>query len=112
MQEVCDRATITGQLTTEFGWTLTLDSKSVINPRSLMNFPMQANGAEMMRLACCLATEDGLEIVAPVHDALGMVAPIEQLNFPENSTMSNPGVPHATMRSRVLTKGFCAVCLG
>ena len=33
------------------------------------NFPMQANGAEMLRLACCLATERGIEVCAPVHDA-------------------------------------------
>jgi hypothetical protein len=30
---------------------------------------MQANGAEMMRLAACLATERGLTVCAPVHDA-------------------------------------------
>jgi hypothetical protein len=29
----------------------------VANGRSLRNFPMQANGAEMLRLACCLGTE-------------------------------------------------------
>ena len=31
---------------------------------------MQANGAEMLRLACCLATERGVDVCAPVHDAL------------------------------------------
>jgi DNA polymerase I len=31
---------------------------------------MQANGAEMLRLACCLATERGVSICAPVHDAI------------------------------------------
>jgi hypothetical protein len=31
---------------------------------------MQANGAEMLRLACCLATERGIMVCAPVHDAL------------------------------------------
>src|SRR5262249_46847382 len=40
------------------------------NPRSLRNFPCQANGAEMLRLASCLASEDSVSIVAPVHDAL------------------------------------------
>ena len=33
------------------------------------NFLMQGTGAEMMRIACCLATESGIEICAPVHDA-------------------------------------------
>jgi hypothetical protein len=48
----------------------------VVNPRSLRNFPMQANGAEMLRLACCLATERGVEVCIPVHDAIMILAPI------------------------------------
>jgi len=67
-----------GKLWTAFGWTLHVGAG--INPRTLANFPMQANGAEMMRLACCLATEAGLGVCAPVHDALLVEAPLEQLN--------------------------------
>ena len=40
---------------------------------------MQANGAEMLRLACCLATERGIEVCAPVHDAVLICAPLERL---------------------------------
>lgn len=40
---------------------------------------MQANGAEMLRLACCLATEAGIKVVAPVHDAVLIEAPLDQL---------------------------------
>jgi hypothetical protein len=40
---------------------------------------MQANGAEMMRLASCLATERGAAIVAPVHDALMIEGPSEAI---------------------------------
>jgi hypothetical protein len=36
---------------------------------------MQANGAEMLRLACCLATERGVEVCAPIHDAVLIIAP-------------------------------------
>jgi DNA polymerase-1 len=36
---------------------------------------MQANGAEMLRMACCLGTEQGIEICAPVHDAVLICAP-------------------------------------
>ena len=46
---------------------------------SLRNFPMQANGAEMLRLACCLATERGIEVCAPVHDAVLICAPLDRL---------------------------------
>jgi DNA polymerase-1 len=45
----------------------------------LRNYPCQANGAEMLRLACCLGTERGIEICAPVHDAVLIFAPIDRL---------------------------------
>jgi len=41
---------------------------------------MQANGAEMLRLACCLGTENGIRICAPVHDAVLITAPISELD--------------------------------
>jgi hypothetical protein len=63
-----DFAMLRGYLETVFGWRVHVGPD--INPRSLRNFPMQANGAEMMRLACCLATERGIAVCAPVHDAL------------------------------------------
>ena len=40
---------------------------------------MQANGSEMLRIACCLATERGVEICAPIHDAVLICAPLDQL---------------------------------
>jgi hypothetical protein len=59
---------LTGRLQTVFGWTVHVGTDA--NPRSLRNFPMQGNGAEMLRLACCLTTERGIRVCAPVHDAL------------------------------------------
>jgi hypothetical protein len=41
---------------------------------------MQANGAEMLRLACCLATERGIEVCAPVHDALLIEGPAGEIS--------------------------------
>ena len=63
-----DHAMLLGYLYTVFGWRVHVDYDA--NPRSLANFPMQANGAEMLRLACCLATERGVPVCAPVHDAI------------------------------------------
>ena len=48
--------------------------------RALQNFPMQAHGAEMLRLACSLATERGVKIAAPVHDAILIAAPSGEIN--------------------------------
>jgi DNA polymerase I-like protein with 3'-5' exonuclease and polymerase domains len=72
-----DHAMLRGALHTVFGWHVHAGEN--VNPRSLRNFPMQANGAEMLRLACCLATERGIEACAPVHDAVLICAPLECL---------------------------------
>jgi hypothetical protein len=72
-----DHAMLRGSLHTVFGWHVHVGEN--VNPRSLRNFPMQANGAEMLRIACCLATERGIEVCAPVHDAVLICAPIERL---------------------------------
>jgi hypothetical protein len=78
LDAVLDHAMLKGELYTTFGWTIRSGPQS--NSRSLKNFPMQANGAEMLRLACLLATDRGVIIVAPVHDALLIEAPIADLD--------------------------------
>ena len=75
---VVDTAMLHGSLHTVFGWQVHVGESS--NPRSLRNFPMQANGAEMTRLAACLATERGIEVCAPVHDAFLICAPLDRLD--------------------------------
>jgi DNA polymerase I-like protein with 3'-5' exonuclease and polymerase domains len=72
-----DHAMLRGSLHTVFGWRVRVPAVS--NERSLRNFPMQANGAEMLRLASCLATEQGIEVCAPVHDAVLISAPLDRL---------------------------------
>jgi DNA polymerase I len=72
-----DHAVLAGSIHTVFGWWMHVVTTP--NARSLRNFPMQANGAEMLRLACCLATERGIEVCATVHDAVLMCAPINRL---------------------------------
>jgi DNA polymerase family A len=72
-----DYAMLTLELHTVFGWTLHVEGN--VNPRTFSNFPMQSNGSEMLRLACSLATERGIEVCAPVHDAVLIHAPREEL---------------------------------
>jgi hypothetical protein len=72
------RAQLSLGMETVFGWPLRVPETASAN--SLLNFPMQANGAEMLRLACCLATESGIEVCAPVHDALLIQAPVESID--------------------------------
>lgn len=76
-ERVLDHALITGSIRTVFGWQCHVGADA--NPRSLSNFPMQGNGAEMLRLACCFLTEAGIRVCAPVHDAVLIIAPLDQL---------------------------------
>ena len=73
-----DHAVLTGSISTTFGWPLRVGPN--FNPRSLRNFPCQANGAEMLRLAACFATEQGIEVCALVHDAVLICAPLDRLD--------------------------------
>ncbi len=77
-----DYAMSVGEIKTTYGWRLNVTKKlqKEINTRSLRNFPMQANGAEMMRLATIFATRAGVEICAPVHDAFLIEADEDDIN--------------------------------
>ncbi|MEO9935656.1 DNA polymerase [Rhodopirellula bahusiensis] len=85
-QQQIDVAMLTGKLTTVFGWSIHTIGGD--NPRSLGNFPMQANGAEMLRLACCLATEAGITVCCPVHDAILIEAAEEEITAVVDQTQS------------------------
>jgi hypothetical protein len=75
---------LSGVLETKFGWKLYVNPLTKI--LTLGNFLMQANGAEILRLACCFGTENGIKICAPIHDALLIEAPIDQIEG-ETQTM-------------------------
>jgi hypothetical protein len=76
--EVVTRAMLTNRMTSVFGWQRQIGPNP--NPRSLAKFPMQSNGAEMMRIAAIAATEGGIEVCAPVHDAFLIAAPLDRLD--------------------------------
>ena len=69
-----DEAILNGKLWTTFGWEIRV--KGQVNARSLRNFPMQGNGAEMLRIACIFLAEAGIRVCAPVHDAVLIELPL------------------------------------
>lgn len=73
-----DHSMLHNKLWTVFGWTVHIGTDP--NPRFLRNFLMQGNGAEMLRLACCMIAEAGIKICAPVHDAILIEASLDQLD--------------------------------
>jgi DNA polymerase I len=94
-----NHAALTGSLCTVFGWHVHTGEDT--NSRSLVNFPMQANGAEMLRLACCFGIKDGVEICAPIHDAVLIAAPLDQLSEDVAKMQTAMGAA-----SRIVLKGF------
>ena len=68
----------TGIMRTAFGWTCRTGITE-FNERSIRNWPIQAAGADILRIACILAARHGIKLVAPVHDAVLIEAPIERI---------------------------------
>jgi DNA polymerase-1 len=64
------------RMETVFGWPLYLSSSP--NQRTLYNFPMQANGAEMLRLAAWRMCEAGIVPSMLVHDGILLEAHSEE----------------------------------
>jgi hypothetical protein len=103
IEDVEAAAWLYGTMRTVFGWRLHVTANT--KPNTLRNYPCQANGAEMMRLAACLATERGIEVCAPVHDALLVEGPARLINdivartreaMREASELVLPGFPLRT----------------
>jgi DNA polymerase-1 len=65
---VIDRAGLNLEIGTPFGWYM--QCPSGINSRTVRNFPIQSAGAEILHVASILAERRGIEVVAPVHDAI------------------------------------------
>lgn len=78
MDDTVSSAMISNEMRTVFGWRCKVGREP--NARSLMNFPMQANGAEMLRIAAIAGTEAGIEVCAPIHDAFLIAAPLDRLD--------------------------------
>jgi hypothetical protein len=76
-RKAVDHANLGGWTASVFGWPMEVDDDT--RPTSLRNFPAQANGAEMLRLACIFATEAGLSVAGPVHDALLVESRVDEL---------------------------------
>lgn len=98
-----DHAATTGMLgrplVTVFGWRTF--GKGDGNPRTFRNFPAQANGAEMLRLAIIGLVESGIRVCAPVHDAVLIEAPVGEI---EGVVATSQAIMRSA--SKVVLSGF------
>jgi hypothetical protein len=79
--DYADRVVHTGMqgldLRSVFGWRPRLGPDT--KPKSLRNWPCQSGGTAMLQLAIVAGIEAGIKIVAPVHDAVMILAPLYRL---------------------------------
>ena len=75
-QSVRDYAGLHLEIGTPLGWWM--QCPSGMNPRTIRNFPMQSTGSEILHVTCVLAERRGIEVVAPVHDAIMAECPADQ----------------------------------
>jgi DNA polymerase-1 len=71
-----DRAMLGEDLVAVYGWKL---RPGADGPTTYRNYSLQANGAEMLRLAAIAITERGIRLCALVHDAVLIEAPVDQI---------------------------------
>jgi len=89
-QCVLDHAGLRLEIGTPFGWYM--QCPPGINPRTVRNFPIQSTGSEILHVACILAERRGIELVAPIHDALLVEGPLndaEELSRSLDQLMSD-----------------------
>ena len=83
---VAQDAFLTGRIETPMGWRMLVGDPFIrvrengrwqeygTKPLTLMNWRMQATGADIIRLACAALTAAGVEVICPVHDAILFMA--------------------------------------
>jgi len=64
------QACLMKRIETCYKWKMIVSGSSNKEMLTVRNFPIQATGAEILRVACILLSENKIKIVAPVHDAL------------------------------------------
>jgi DNA polymerase I len=68
----------TGVMRTPLGWTCRTGITE-FSELSIRNWPVQAIGADVLRIAIILATRHNIKVVAPVHDAVLIEAPLDRI---------------------------------
>jgi DNA polymerase-1 len=68
-----------GVMRTALGW-ICRTGITEFNTRTISNWPIQTTGADILRIACIMAAGHGIEICAPVHDAVLIEAPINRID--------------------------------
>ena len=69
-KHVLDTSLLLKLITTCFDWQMHICDGEKKEGRTIKNFPCQAIGAEILRVACILLVENNIKIIAPIHDSI------------------------------------------
>jgi len=73
--DTINTVTLGYELRSPFGWVIRRGGRpQATNLRSVINWPVQAAGADMLRIAATAIVEHGIEVVALVHDSVVVLA--------------------------------------
>lgn len=75
---VTSRAWGDGCMRSRYGWRFIVTDNT--KHTTVMNWHIQTAGAEMLRFALVLAEANGIAVIAPVHDAVLIYAPAEEIH--------------------------------
>jgi DNA polymerase I-like protein with 3'-5' exonuclease and polymerase domains len=79
LKRVLNKARMGKRIYAALGWPIEI--KGFDDRRgTYLNFPMQANGAEIMRLATIYIIDSCLELCAIIHDAFMIVSPADRID--------------------------------
>lgn len=84
-------------LITPYGWRF--EARHPVKPTTFGNWPIQATGADILRLAVIMLVEEGYQVAATVHDAVLIEASLD-------------GIDSATAGARAIMEEASAIVLG
>jgi hypothetical protein len=76
-EEMLLRAYLTHRIAAPMGWSMYVDQR--VGHRTLLNWPMQSTGGEMLRAAVVMLVRAGFTICATAHDAIMLLMPFDRL---------------------------------
>lgn len=76
-EQIVEETLFCGEARSIFGWKWKVGPDP--NLRAIANFPLQANGGEILRLACCFLQDASIRVCATVHDAVLIEAQLSDL---------------------------------
>jgi DNA polymerase I len=76
--DVVTTAKFSHRIESTYGWPMVVTDNTT--RRALMNYMAQAGAGDMLRIALIAATEAGIAVCAPIHDAVWIMAPLPELD--------------------------------